>query len=288
MLCVAARAVATLCVAFPMPLHSVPRQSNPTRSPHRNPTPPAHNMPEPALQLITHPPIPILDSVTCVATTSPRSHILTPTTLPHPLPRRTILNMVLPKVMSKVFLASLPNELGKYVLESDEALIISGEFRMHGPELASFTADLSAALTPPPAVAPAAAAAALKKQASAAALGQLSPAHAHAAAQLAVGALGLSEAATAVLVELFSGRAAMMESQRPCSIAEVCKVYLAHSKSESWPEMCSLWDAACAAIMSQRGLAMEEPFSFSRFMQGEVGAAAAALAGCCGCECWCW
>jgi hypothetical protein len=43
--------------------------------------------------------------------------------------------MVLPKVMSKVFLASLPNELGKYVLDSGEAIHVSGEFRMHGPEV---------------------------------------------------------------------------------------------------------------------------------------------------------
>lgn len=187
--------------------------------------------------------------------------------------------MVLPKVMAKVFLASLPNELGKYVLESDEALIISGEFTMHGPELASFTADLAAALAPPPQGVPAPPPA-MKKQASSSTLGGLSVANAHHAAQQARAELDLSEAATAVLVELFSGRACMMEAQRPCSIAEVCKVYLAHSRSDAWPAMCSLWDAACAAIMSQRGLSVEEPFSFSRFMQGEVRGCTAVLLYC--------
>eukprot|EP00873_Tetraselmis_striata_P009576 jgi/Tetstr1/429840/TSEL_019707.t1 len=68
-----------------------------------------------------------------------------------PLPKtliKTMLNLVLPKVVRRSILPAMPKELGEYLLESGGGLGVAGEIVIQGPPLEALTADLCPARQP--------------------------------------------------------------------------------------------------------------------------------------------
>lgn len=62
---------------------------------------------------------------------------------PSHFPPRALLNTLMPSLLTKALVAALPRELGDYVIASQEGLSVQGEFKMAGPALSTFVADLS-------------------------------------------------------------------------------------------------------------------------------------------------
>ncbi|GBF98523.1 hypothetical protein Rsub_11514 [Raphidocelis subcapitata] len=155
-----------------------------------------------------------------------------------PLPRaliKTILNLALPPLFTRLLLAALPHELGQYVAGSGEGAALEGELRIAGPSLAAMSADLalSAGDVPPGKADPKTFAQELR------------------ASQRARGMLGLHEAeAWAALAPLLTqGPACLWPDARqgPMTAAELCRFYSTCSPSPAWPDLLAALQPAAAA-----------------------------------------
>lgn len=169
-----------------------------------------------------------------------------------PLPKtlvRTILNMVMPNVFTKLFLTMLPTELGKYVTQSGERIHISGEFGIIGPALATVGAPLDSS-------------------SSATAVGEAQ------SAARARSILGITEVQAQALAYLFSNdRCCLLDSPRALTITSLCRCYSLYSGHSVWPKLCEIWDRALQAVLSSWGLpdsSSSSPFRFSSLMDNSV------------------
>lgn len=181
-----------------------------------------------------------------------------------PLPRtliKTILNMVMPRVFTKIFLTTLPVELGTYIMDTKDRLVISGEFRVTGPPLASLSTPMTAA--PGASVREASVAVAPSKEAEV-----------MRRAQYARKLVGLTESQAVALEYLMMGKGSLlydMASPRSLTLAELSTFYCTFSTSKVWRQMCDVMEAAMKAVLHHKDVHPEDQrFKFHHFMQHHV------------------
>ncbi|MEW5318826.1 MAG: hypothetical protein WDW38_010012 [Sanguina aurantia] len=174
-----------------------------------------------------------------------------------PLPKaalRALLNTLMPSLLTKALVAALPRELGDYVIASQEGLSVQGEFKMAGPALSTFVADLSP--------------------------GSIK----------ARGMLGISELEAQALSELLSGRNSLspvpagrsssssssaggvppVAHHPPLSICQLCRFYVRYSASRLWSPLCNLLNKGLQVVLDSYSVHPSQRFSFTSFMDSAV------------------
>jgi len=180
-----------------------------------------------------------------------------------PLPKtliKTMLNLVLPKVVRRSILPAMPKELGEYLLESGGGLGVAGEIVIQGPPLEALTADLCPARQPerPPG------SFSLHTRRR-----SLSP---HLSQALAL--LRLDEEQAAVLGELLSEK--MPPGVLPggsgggLTLLDLCRVYSAYRcYPRLWEQLAANWGRALAMLLRAREAApLPGGASFGEWMDG--------------------
>ncbi|KAF5831416.1 hypothetical protein DUNSADRAFT_13151 [Dunaliella salina] len=177
-----------------------------------------------------------------------------------------LLHLFLPSYLGKAIVASLPPELGQYVVEANEDVHLSGELRLFGQALGTYMADVI-----PPMVNEALSKKKQQQQQQAAARSR--------------GLLGLSEQQSQAVHKIFSvlstliPNTGMVSSNKEnksapvggvASICQMCRFYLTYSTSRYWSPLCAVWNRAFQAALLFYGVPEEERLSFSQFMDVRV------------------
>jgi len=161
-----------------------------------------------------------------------------------PLPAglvKTLLNLILPKIVERALLSMLPKELGIYLIESEKGLIAAGEIVVIGPPLCTTQAPLDAALELD-----------LQKLNKAEAMKKQS------AVQEAQNLLSLNPAEAKILGLCFSSNSAvgLSDPRTPgpgiCNITELCRFHDRYSKTPIWLALCDLWNKAIRHILKTK------------------------------------
>eukprot|EP00210_Caulerpa_lentillifera_P005781 g5527.t2 len=182
-----------------------------------------------------------------------------------PLPSglvKTLLNLILPKIVERALLSILPKELGTYLIQSEKGMTTSGEISVLGPPLCTTQAKLDAAFGLHGVKG--SKAEALKMQA---------------AVQEAQNLLSLSPEESNILGLCFSKDPVLglLDPTDPgtglCSINALCNFHDHYSKSEIWLALCDLWNKAISYILKIKG--WNCTLDFGALMNGAVGRLAA-------------